>query len=96
MVAYMEDGDAAEMGLIGYEGFTGLPVPLGADNDDLEAMVQAPGTALRMDATAFREQLDRLPALHTLLLRYALAYYGQAARSAACNGRHQIDQRLAH
>ena len=28
MVAYMEDGDAAEVGLIGHEGFVGLPVLL--------------------------------------------------------------------
>src|SRR5919112_2242217 len=95
MVAYMEDGDAAEVGLVGHEGFAGLPVLLGGDSDDLEAMVQAPGTALQMDATAFREELDRLPALRTLLLRYALVQHGQVARTAACNGRHQIDQRLA-
>jgi CRP-like cAMP-binding protein len=44
MLAYMEDGDAAEVGLIGREGFIGLPVLLGADHDDIEAMVQAPGT----------------------------------------------------
>ena len=95
MLAYMEDGDAAEVGLIGREGFAGLPVLLGGDSDDLEAMVQAPGTALCMDATAFREELDRLPALRTLLLRYALAHHGQVARTAACIGRHQVDQRLA-
>lgn len=95
MMAYMEDGDAAEVGLVGREGFVGLPVLLGGDSDDLEAMVQAPGTALRMDAAAFREELDRLPAFRTLLLRYALVHLGQVARTAACNGRHQIDQRLA-
>lgn len=82
----MEDGDAAEVGLMGHEGFTGLLVLLGADSGDLEAMVQAPGTALQTGATALREQLDRLPALHTLLHRYALANHGQVARSAACRG----------
>jgi hypothetical protein len=30
------------VGLIGREGFVGLPVLLGADSDDIEAMVQAP------------------------------------------------------
>ena len=40
MLAYMEDGDAAEVGLIGCEGLVGLPVLLGADHDDLEAVVQ--------------------------------------------------------
>ncbi|SDC73789.1 Crp/Fnr family transcriptional regulator [Belnapia rosea] len=95
MLAYMEDGDAAEVGLVGREGFVGLPVLLGADHDDIEAMVQAPGTALRMDARTFRQELQRLPALHNLLLRYALIHHGQVVRTAACNGRHHIDQRLA-
>jgi CRP-like cAMP-binding protein len=91
----MEDGDAAEVGLAGYEGMVGLPVLLGADHDDIEAMVQMPGTALRMDAQAFREELERIPAFRTLLLRYALVHHGQVVRTAACNGRHHIDQRLA-
>jgi CRP-like cAMP-binding protein len=95
MLAYMEDGDAAEVGLIGREGFIGLPVLLGADHDDIEAMVQSPGTALRLDAAAFREELERIPAFRTLLLRYALVHHGQVARTAACNGRHHTDQRLA-
>ena len=29
------------------------------------------------------------------LLRYALVHHGQVARTAACNGRHHTDQRLA-
>ncbi|MFL5335131.1 MAG: Crp/Fnr family transcriptional regulator [Geminicoccaceae bacterium] len=95
MLAYMEDGDAAEVGLIGREGFIGLPVLLGADHDDIEAMVQSPGTALRLDAAPFREELERIPAFRTLLLRYALVHHGQVARTAACNGRHHTDQRLA-
>jgi CRP-like cAMP-binding protein len=95
MLAYMEDGDAAEVGMIGYEGMVGLPVLLGADNDDIEAMVQVPGTALRMDTRAFREELERTSAFRTLLLRYALVHHTQVARTAACNGRHHIDQRLA-
>jgi CRP-like cAMP-binding protein len=95
MLAYLEDGDAAEVGLTGCEGFVGLPVLLGGDSDDLEAMVQSPGTALQMDARAFREEVDRIPAFRTLLLRYALVHHGQVARTAACNGRHHTDQRLA-
>jgi CRP-like cAMP-binding protein len=94
-LTYLEDGDAAEVGMVGYEGMVGLPVLLGADHDDIEAMVQSPGTALRMDAEAFREELERIPAFRTLLLRYALVHHGQVARTAACNGRHQINERLA-
>jgi CRP-like cAMP-binding protein len=48
-----------------------------------------------MDAAAFREALECIPAFRTLLLRYALVHHGQVARTAACNGRHHTDQRLA-
>ena len=81
--------------MIGREGMVGLPVLLGAEHDDIEAVVQCPGTALRMDAEAFLEELSRTPALRSLLLRYALVHHGQVARTAACNGRHHVDQRLA-
>jgi CRP-like cAMP-binding protein len=95
MLAFMEDGDAAEVGLVGREGMVGLPVLLGADHDDIEAMVQHAGTALRLNAASFRVELEQARGLRTLLLRYALAHHGQVVRTAACNGRHHIDQRLA-
>jgi CRP-like cAMP-binding protein len=94
-LAPMDDGDFAEVGLIGPEGMIGLAVLLGGDRDSFEMMVQVPGTALRMEAEAFREELDRIPSLRTVLHRYALVHFEQVARSAACNGRHNVDQRLA-
>ena len=94
-LAPMEDGDSAEVGLIGPEGMVGLAVLHGGDRDGFELMVQVPGTALRMGAGAFCEALDGVPALRALLLRYALAHFEQVARTAACNGRHHTDQRLA-
>ncbi len=33
--------------------------------------------------------------MRDLLPRHALVHHGQVARTAACNGRHHIDQRLA-
>ena len=95
MLAYLEKGDAIEVGVVGNEGVVGLPVLLGDNTDDCEAMVQNPGTALRMDAAAFRAELDRTPAFRTLLLRSALFQHRQVMRTAACNGRHHTDQRLA-
>ena len=95
MLAYMEDGDAAEVGLVGSEGMLGLQLLLDDELDDLEGMVQCPGTALRLPAAAFREALERLPGFRRLLHRYVLVQHGQVARTAACNGRHDIPQRLA-
>ncbi len=95
MLAYMEDGDAAEVGLIGREGMVGLPLLLGTDRAPIEAMCQAGGTALRLDAAAFRDALAAGPALRTILLRYAMAFTVQVSQTAACNGRHQVEDRLA-
>jgi hypothetical protein len=35
------------------------------------------------------------PALATLLLRYMQALHAQVTQTAACNGRHALDERLA-
>jgi CRP-like cAMP-binding protein len=88
-------GAMIEVGMIGKEGFVGVPVLLGADTSPLEAMVQIPGSALRIEASAFREEARRSTALSGLLLRYAQALQVQISLSAACNGRHTLPERLA-
>jgi CRP-like cAMP-binding protein len=95
MLATLENGEAAEVGLIGREGMVGLPLLLGTDRAPIEAMCQAGGTALRLDAAAFRDALAASPALRTILLRYAMAFTVQVSQTAACNGRHQVEDRLA-
>jgi CRP-like cAMP-binding protein len=95
MLATLDNGDAAEVGLVGREGMVGLPLLLGTDRSPFEAMVQAGGNALRLSAEAFGQALDHSAALRTMLLRYTLAFNVQVAQTAACNGRHQIEQRLA-
>src|SRR4051812_28999354 len=72
MLATLESGDSAEVGLIGREGMVGLPLVMGTDQSPFEGMVQAEGTALRLPAEALREEMDASPALRRLLLRYAL------------------------
>jgi len=48
LVQPLENGAMIEVGMIGNEGFAGVPVLLGADRSPLEAMVQIPGSALRI------------------------------------------------
>ncbi len=94
-LAYLQDGDGGEIGLIGPEGMVGLAVLFDHDSDSFETRVQIPGVALQMEAGDFREELDRIPALRTLMHRYALAHFEQVARTAVCNLRHVIVQRVA-
>ena len=57
--------------------------------------MQAAGVASRLPAAAFRTALTELPSLSGLPLRYVDAFHHQVAQTAACNGRHRIEQRLA-
>jgi CRP-like cAMP-binding protein len=95
MVALLPDGGTAEVAQCGCEGVVGLPLLYGQETGSLAGMVQTPGTALRMDAAAFLEALQRSPAFKALLLRYALSFQEEVAQTAACNGRHKLEQRLA-
>jgi CRP-like cAMP-binding protein len=95
LVQPLENGTTIEVGMIGNEGLVGTPVLLGADSSPLEAVVQIPGSALRMPATAFREEVGRRAGLLGVLLRYVQALHIQVSLTAACNGRHTVPERLA-
>ena len=95
MITRLEDGLSAEVGLVGREGMTGLPLVFGVETAYTEALVQGPGTALRMEAAAFRHALDEHPSLRTLLFRYGEFMRAQVTQTAACNGNHGLEQRLA-
>jgi CRP-like cAMP-binding protein len=94
-ITQLSDGGGAEIGHAGPEGMVGLPLVLGSDTGLAEVMVQCPGTALRIGAAAFAEELEREPAFRNLLLRYAQVFYEGVAQTAACNASHRMDQRLA-
>ena len=95
LLATLDDGEQIEVGIAGREGLVGLPLVFGDDRSLVEARVQMEGTALRIGAAAFRDEMEQSDALRTLLLRYALAFHAQITLSAACNARHAIEQRLA-
>jgi CRP-like cAMP-binding protein len=95
LVTTLDDGTQAEVGLVGREGMVGLPLIVGVDTAFEEAFVQANGTALQMEASAFRRTLEETPVLQNLLFRYSQAMHAQTTQTAACNGRHGLEQRFA-
>jgi hypothetical protein len=52
LVAALDEGTQAEVGLIGREGMAGTPLVIGIETAFVEAFVQADGSALRMEAVA--------------------------------------------
>jgi CRP-like cAMP-binding protein len=95
MITSLEGGETQEVGMVGREGLVGLPVVLGIETALTEALVQMQGSALRLRAGVLRQALEASPELKALLLRYMQAFHDQVAQTAACNGRHQIEERLA-
>jgi CRP-like cAMP-binding protein len=93
LVLTMANGDAAEVGTIGNEGFVGLPVLLGDDRAPTSVYIQVPGVGLRMRAETFREELERSGPLHATMLRYAHDLFNQVTQSAACAALHSLEQR---
>ena len=67
-----------EVGLIGREGMTGLPVVLGGDRNAHETYMQAAGSGQCIRASDLRKAIDKSATLHRSLLRYAHAFLKQA------------------
>ncbi len=95
VVAPLSDGMQAEVGLVGREGMVGLPLFGGVETAFAETYMQAGGTGLQMEATAFQREANNNADLRRQLFRYNEAMHAQTAQTAACNGRHDLEQRLA-
>jgi CRP-like cAMP-binding protein len=93
LVNVMADGAAAEVGTIGNEGVVGVPIILGDSIAPSNVYVQVPGTAWRLDATIFRDVLERSITMRKVMLQYVHAMFNQVSQSAACNHFHSIEQR---
>jgi CRP-like cAMP-binding protein len=89
------DGRHVEVGLIGKEGFAGIPLVVGFRTSHTRIVVQAEGTAFRVDASVFRAALREHPKLERLLLRYSQLMAMQVEQVATCNRLHGIEERLA-
>jgi CRP-like cAMP-binding protein len=95
LVQPLNGGKMIEVGLIGREGLVGIAVVLGGSRSLVEAMVQMPGSALRMPPHVLRKELGQNSAVSVLSLRYVQALHNQISQTAACNGRHALVERLA-
>lgn len=80
--------------LIGNEGMLGATLMLGVKAAPLRAVVQGPGTALRMDAARFPGLLRDNPSLDRILSRYLYVLLEQLSQTAACVRFHEVETRL--
>jgi len=90
----MINGSTAEMGLIGNEGVVGIALFMGGDTTPNQAVAQANGTVLTLEAKALRTEFSRGGSFQQLLLRYTQALITQISQTAVCNRLHPLEQRL--
>ena len=95
LIAQLDDHPGIEVGMVGREGMLGVQLALGVDRTPLRALVQGPGTALRVEAAAFRLALAASPSMQAGLNRYLYVLMSQLATSASCLRFHLIGPRLA-
>jgi CRP-like cAMP-binding protein len=89
------DGKSVEVGLVGKEGFVGLPLVAGFRTAPSRAISQIDGTAFRVDAGALVAFLQQCPKLEQGLQQFSQISAFQTAQIAACNRLHEVDERLA-
>ena len=95
LLSAVGDRSTLEVGMVGNEGMTGLPIFMGVDVSTTRALVQGSGSAMKMTSGAMRHEANRLGSLHRLLHRYSHSLLTQISQSSACNRFHTVDARLA-
>src|SRR4029453_4786760 len=79
-----------EVGMVGFEGMTSLETVLGGDVAAHEALVQSPGSALRLSSAALRDAIGQSRSLHDTLLRLVHAFMIQSSHAAIAAGRARV------
>ena len=94
LMTLMENGAAIESATIGREGALGLMAAVAPRQSLSRAIVQAPGSALRIAAGPLHDICGRSPALRDLVDRHNEALFGHAIQSVACNALHAVEARF--
>ena len=96
MTATFEDGSQVEVGMFGYASVIGVSALMGTKLKSLPPVyTQIEGCGYSCEIETAREEFRRGDAFQALMLRYVQAQLVQAAQSAACNAKHNMEQRLA-
>ena len=90
VIAQNAEGVQIETGLIGREGFVGIPIVVFAESAPSQVLVQASGRALRITRAKLLNAIQESPALHKMLLRFSHTFSVQIAQTALANGRNTI------
>src|SRR5713226_9727446 len=94
LLSSTESGEVVEVGVIGNEGTTCIPVITHAQEMPYRVLIQIPGDAMRCKAEIVRDEFVRGGRLHNLLICYTHSLFAQIAQSAVCNRFHMAEPRF--
>ena len=95
LIVVGEDGADVEVATVGNEGIVGLGGLLAGDASFSRQVVQLGGRAVCIARAPFLAAVNQSRRMRGLLAAHADAFTAQLMQSAACNARHDVEQRLA-
>ena len=90
----MENGNTAEIGVVGNDGILGIALFMGGNTTPNRAVIQSSGKALRISAKNLMAEFSLGGKFQNLLLRYTQALITQISQTAVCNRLHSVEQQL--
>jgi len=93
--ALTEKGESVEVGVIGREGFAGLPALLDQPQMSHSVLMQGVGEGFRIRSSIVRDQFVRGGVLQRLVHTFAYLQLVQTTQSVLCNRMHEVEARLA-
>ena len=93
LVSQLESGQMLEVGLVGRDGIVGTAVFPGITTMSCDAIVQIPGSALRLSADVLRREMLADQVLHSAVGRYAQVMHTRCMQMSVCNMFHTVEQR---
>jgi CRP-like cAMP-binding protein len=95
ILSVFPDGKSVEVGLVGKEGFIGVPLVAGFRTASTRAIAQIEATAFRVNSETLVGILRQRGTLERKLQQFAQIMAMQSTQIAACNRLHEVDERLA-
>jgi CRP-like cAMP-binding protein len=95
VVAVDAEDHRIEVGVIGFEGVTGVPLIMGDNRAQHSTYMQIGGSGHRLPAEALCDAIAKSDSLRNLMMKSAQGFMIQTAQTALANGRAKLEQRLA-
>lgn len=91
----LASGDCTEIAMVGREGLIGLYLLMGSRNSMNQAVVQTPGTAIRVPLDVVLRSFRRSQVVQRRVMLFAQALIAQMSQGNVCRQHHTLEQQLS-